>query len=100
MARPVPVKESSAGGNIAPLRASFLRHLHAEKRSPSTRVTYVKAIDQLDAFLDASGMPTAVADNSREHVEHFLVSLQERGMRPATVSQRYRSLQRFFPDQL
>ena len=41
-------------------------------------------------------MPTDVAHISREHVEHFLVSLQERGMRPATVSQRYRSLQQFF----
>ena len=73
-----------------------MRHLHAENRSPSTRVTYAKAVDQFDAFLGASGMPTDVGDISREHVEHFLVSLQERGMRPATVSQRYRSLQQFF----
>ena len=47
---PVPATESSASGNIAPLRASFLRHLHAENRRPSTRTTYAKAIDQLDAF--------------------------------------------------
>ncbi len=79
---PVPAADSSAPGNIAPLRASFLRHLHAEDRSPSTRTTYAKAIDQLDAFLAASGMPTDVADVSREHIEHFLVSLQQRGMRP------------------
>lgn len=93
---PAPVADSSAPGNIAPLRASFLRHLHAENRSPSTRVTYAKAVDQLDAFLKAAGMPINVADISREHIEHFLVGLQERGMRPATVSQRYRSLQQFF----
>lgn len=93
---PVPVADSSAPGNIAPLRASFLRHLHAENRSPSTRTTYAKAIDQLDGFLLATGMPSDVADLTREHIEHFLVSLQERGMRPATVSQRYRSLQQFF----
>jgi site-specific recombinase XerD len=91
-----PVADSSATGDIPPLRASFLRHLHAENRSPSTRTTYAKAIDQLDAFLAASGMPTDVAAISREHIEHFLVALQERGMRPATVSQRYRSLQQFF----
>ena len=88
--------DSSASCGIAPLRGSFLRHLHAENRSPSTRSTYAKAIDQLDDFLASSGMPTEVAALTREHVEHFLVSLQERGMRPATVSQRYRSLQQFF----
>lgn len=93
---PVPVADSNAVGNIAPLRASFLRHLHAENRSPSTRTTYAKAIDQLDAFLSSSGMPTAVEDVTREHLEHFLIALQDRGMRPATVSQRYRSLQQFF----
>lgn len=93
---PVPVADSSAPGNIVPLRASFLRHLHAENRSASTRTTYAKAIDQLDAFLSASRMPTEVADVTREHLEPFLVSLRQRGMRPAIVSQRYRSLQQFF----
>jgi site-specific recombinase XerD len=88
--------DSSAVVGIAPLRASFLRHLHAENKAPSTRTTYAKAIDQFAAFLDASGMPTDPAAIRREHVEHFLVGMQERGMRPATVSQRYRSLQQFF----
>jgi hypothetical protein len=41
----VQAPDSSARGNIAPLRDSFLRHLHAENRSPSTRTTYAKAID-------------------------------------------------------
>jgi len=93
---PVSIADSSAVGNIPPLRASFLRHLHAENRTPSTRTTYAKAIDQLAAFLAASGMPLDVADLAREHIEHFLVSLHERGLRPATVSQRHRSLQQFF----
>jgi site-specific recombinase XerC len=90
------VADSNAPGDIAPLRASFLRHLHAENRTPSTRTTYAKAIDQLDAFLRNSGMPTDAAGVTREHIEHFLISLQERALRPATVSQRYRSLQQFF----
>lgn len=88
--------DSSAVGDIVPLRDSFLRHLHAENKAPSTRVTYAKAIDQFAAFLGAQGMPTSVGAIHREHIEHFLVDLQGRGMRPATVSQRYRSLQQFF----
>ncbi|MFN2483954.1 MAG: hypothetical protein ABR509_03335 [Candidatus Limnocylindria bacterium] len=63
---PVPRADYTASGEIAPLRASFLRHLHAENRSPSTRTTYAKAIDQLDAFLHHTGMPTDVAGLTRE----------------------------------
>ena len=62
-----------------------------------SRVTYAKAVDQLSAFLVEHGMPVRVDAIRREHLESFLVSLQEeRGLRPATVSQRYRSLQQFF----
>ena len=93
---PVLVADSSAIGDVAPLCASFLRHLHAENRTPATRTTYAKAIDQLATFLAVSGMPSQVEAIRREHIEHFLVALHERGMRPATVSQRYRSLQQFF----
>jgi|SRR5215207_4530732 len=41
-------------------------------------------------------MPTDVAAIHREHVEAFLIDLQENGRRPATVAQRFRSLQQFF----
>lgn len=81
--------------DIAVNLASFARHLRAENKSPSTVVTYSKAVMQLDDYLAAQGMPRAVADIHREHVESFLVDLQER-MKPATVSQRFRSLQQFF----
>jgi len=93
---PSQAPDSSAVGDIVPLRNSFLRHLHAENKAPSTRVTYAKAIDQFADFLAEQGMPGYAAAITREHIEHFLVGLQERGMRPATVSQRYRSLQQFF----
>jgi site-specific recombinase XerD len=93
---PTQKQESSAAPDIAANQASFARHLRAENKAPSTITTYAKAIDQLDAYLGSVGMPRAVAAIHREHVEAFLVSLQERGARPATVSQRYRSLQQFF----
>lgn len=41
-------------------------------------------------------MPQIVASIRREHIEAFLVDLQDRGHRPATVSQRFRSMQQFF----
>jgi len=97
MARaPISAPESRAAGDFAPLRSSFVRHLRAENKSPSTVVTYTKAIDQLAAFLASSGMPTAVSAVTREHVEAFLISRQVQGFRPATVAQRIRSLQQFF----
>ncbi|HYM53575.1 MAG TPA: tyrosine-type recombinase/integrase [Candidatus Dormibacteraeota bacterium] len=93
---PSPVTDSTDLAAIGPLRDSFLRHLTAENKSPSTRVTYAAAIDQLAVFLDEAGMPRDVATIRREHVESFLVSLQERGYRPSSVANRYRSLQQFF----
>jgi len=74
---------------------AFERHLRAENKAPSTITTYRKACDQLAAFLDARGMP-GLTGLRREHIEAFLVDLQERGARPATVAQRYRSLQQLF----
>jgi site-specific recombinase XerC len=93
---PPQVADSTGSGNLVPLAASFDRHLHAENKAPSTRVTYAKAIDQFIAYLAGVGMPLSAEALTREHVESFLVDLHQRGMRPATVSQRYRSLQQFF----
>jgi site-specific recombinase XerC len=75
---------------------AFSRHLDAEGKSPLTIEAYGKATDQLEAFLRAQGMPLAVSSLTREHVESFLIELRRRGLRPATISQRYRSLQQFF----
>ena len=53
--------------------AAFQRHLRAEKKAPSTIVTYAKAVDQLAAFLGRQGMPQTVGGVRREHVEAFLI---------------------------
>lgn len=84
--------DHSVGGAIGPLRDSFLRHLAAENRSPSTRVTYGAAIDLLSTFL---ADPDVAAIRSSD-VESFLIDLRQRGQRPATLANRYRSLQQFF----
>lgn len=96
MARtPLPEADSSAAVVVGPLRDSFLRHLAAENRSPSTRITYAAAIDLLAAFTAAAGMPE-LTELRREHIEAFLVDLGQRGQRPATLANRYRSLQQFY----
>jgi site-specific recombinase XerD len=77
-------------------RASFVRHLRAENKSPRTVETYLDAVDRFHSFLVERGMPTAVGAIRREHIEIWLVELTERGQRPATVSNRYRSLHSFF----
>jgi site-specific recombinase XerD len=78
------------------LRASFQLHLRAENKSTKTLETYSDALDQLTAFLERTGMPREIGSVRREHVEAFLVSLQEAGRSPATVNNRYRGLQAFF----
>ena len=86
MARtPIPEVDSSAATIVGPLRDSFLRHLAAENRSPSTRITYAAAIDLLATFTAAAGMPELI-ELRREHIEAFLVDLGERGQRPATLA--------------
>jgi site-specific recombinase XerD len=74
---------------------AFERHLRAENKAPETTTTDRKACDQLAAFLDSRGMPP-LASPRREHIEAFLVNLQEHGAAAATVAQRYRSIQQLF----
>jgi site-specific recombinase XerD len=93
---PISASESSVGGDVLPNLDSFTRHLRAENKAPATITTYAKAIVQLDAYLAGAGMPMLVGSIRREHIEAFLIDLQEHGRRPATVSQRFRSLQQFF----
>jgi len=93
-ARPDSIAEPDVLDNLA----SFTRHLRAENKAPSTIVTYSKAVEQFETFLaePRRRRPRRVADVRREDVEAFLVDRQDAGMRPATLSQRFRSLQQFF----
>lgn len=77
------------------LRDAFTESLKARNRSRSTIKNYREAIDQLAAFLTGRGMPREVGAIRREHVEAFLNDQFAHGLRPATVANRYRSLQQF-----
>jgi site-specific recombinase XerD len=75
---------------------SYRRHLRAENKSPATIATYLNALQRFAAFLAARGMPTAIDGVRREHIEAFLVDLDERGAAAASVNLYYRSLQPFW----
>ncbi len=80
---------------IDTLRPSFLRALKAAGRSPRTMQSYDETAHQFARFLAEHGMPEAVANIRREHVEAWIVHLLE-VHRPATAALRFKSLQQLF----
>ncbi len=82
-------------GHLADLIPSWERSLRAANKAPRTRQGYAEAARRLNAFLEANGMPTEVAKLRREHVEHFIDHLVQ-AYKPATASNRFRSLQQLF----
>jgi site-specific recombinase XerD len=82
--------------NLEFLLVSFDRSLRAEGRAERTRQSYWEGVSQFGTFLRDSGRSDDIAAISRGDVESFLVRLREEGKSPATVSNRFRSLARFF----
>lgn len=82
--------------DLSVLLPDWRRHLRASNRAALTIESYLKAGEGLLEFLRTTGMPTAVHDVTREHIEAHLVSMHERGLAPATVAKHYRSLQQLF----
>jgi site-specific recombinase XerD len=82
-------------GELTPLLASWRLHLEAANLSARTIRAYTDDSALFARFLAERGMPTAVADIHREHVEAFIVAQLERTA-PASAATRYRSLQQFF----
>ncbi|MDO8670085.1 MAG: tyrosine-type recombinase/integrase, partial [Dehalococcoidia bacterium] len=74
---------------------AFQRSLRAENSSPKTVETYSEALTLLAGFLRGKGMPTNPANLTREHVEEFISDLLQT-RKPATASNRFKSLQRYF----
>lgn len=91
---PTSSAESTAG-DLDYHAQGFELTLASRRRSRNTIKSYLAAVEQLDAFLTARGMPRDVANIRREHLESFIVD-QDRRLRPASVANRYRSLQQFF----
>ena len=73
----------------------FLLALGAGGRKGKTLHIYEESIRMLSDFARNLGLPS-LATMDRTHVRHWLTSLHQKGNKPATVSVRYRSLNRFF----
>jgi site-specific recombinase XerD len=87
----------AAPADLDMFHRSFVRSLRAQNRSPGTIEVYGLAIERFTAFLsEQPGGPSTTAEIGRRHVEDFLAALANQGLAGATLSQRYRSLHRFF----
>ena len=101
----MPTKKATNRAESAPSKApgsfrvfvdSFRRSLLAENKAPRTIKTYMEALGLFGEFLAEQGMPTELYGIRREHIEAFIADLLDRGQKPATAANRYRSLQAFF----
>ena len=76
-------------------RASFARHLRAANKSPHTIQSYLETLDQFNRLLAEQGMPRSITGIRREHVESWIVALQDgKGRkgpqyRPSSVANRF-----------
>lgn len=100
---PKPTAAAPLTGSYPLLVASWKRALLAENRAPRTVETYLQATAELRRYLDAAGMPTDPAAISAEHLRAFFGDLLTRPhartgqpLKPATASNRFKSLQVFF----
>ena len=73
----------------------FILALGAGGRKAKTLTIYEDSIRMLSVFAQSLGLP-GLATMDRTHIRHWLISLHQKGNKPATVSVRYRSLNRFF----
>lgn len=89
--------------DLRELLPDWKRHLRAANKAPSTITSYLLIAQEFLAFLLDSGMPTSASAITREHIEHYLVHLQERPhkrtgkpLSAANIAKHYRSLQQLF----
>ena len=76
------------------LRGYFLA-LGAEGRKDKTLVTCQESLDQLRTFARREELPPLIA-LERDHLRAWLLELRKKGNKPATLSVRYRAVNRFY----
>ncbi|MEX0625574.1 MAG: tyrosine-type recombinase/integrase [Chloroflexota bacterium] len=81
---------------LASTRNEWISHLRGLNRSPQTIALYLRALDGLDRFLTEQGMPRALRAIRREHLEAWMVAMQDRGLAPSHVSILFRAVRPFF----
>lgn len=80
-------------GLVTDLLDSWARHLRAKNRSHATIESYRADVAHLRAHL---GPDVELEDVTRAQIEDFLVACLDRGLAPATVARRFRSLQQLY----
>jgi site-specific recombinase XerD len=95
--------QAPALDDLRELLPDFRRHLKAKNKAPNTIDSYLKIAGEFVEFLVGKGMPTSASAVKLEHVETYIVEMQERPnartgkpLSPAYVAKHYRSLQQFF----
>jgi site-specific recombinase XerD len=96
MARTTTEAAIVGGPTIASTRDYWTLHLRSEGRADRTILTYQNALAKLDAFLEERGMPRELRAIRREHLEAWIVDMQDRGLQPGTISIRFRAIRPFF----
>jgi site-specific recombinase XerD len=86
----------ATGPTIASTRDFWEVHLSSEGKATRTIATYLYWLDDLDAFLASQGMPAELTAIRREHLEAYIVNLQQRGLAASSVSIAFRSLRPYF----
>lgn len=80
---------------IEEMLVSWTRSLRARNRAPKTITTYSDAVRVLAEHQARNGLPVAVQDITRRHLEAFITDQLE-SLKVTSVNNRYRSLQQFF----
>jgi len=75
--------------------AWFLQSLRASRRAFGTIAVYVGTVHEYDKFAKSNGLPRALHEIEREHVEQFLLDQLTR-LRPASAASRFAGLRAFF----
>jgi site-specific recombinase XerD len=82
---------TTVGGDLHDQVKWFARHLRRANRAPRTISTYVEDATELASHLAERN----AVDLVQRDIESYLDSLWDRGLQPATVAKRYRSIQQF-----
>ena len=82
-------------GDIRALEQSWRVSLEASNKSGNSDAIYSSALELFAKFLLDRGMPIAASAITGEHVESFLVWMQQEGYKPASVRNRYTGIQQF-----
>jgi site-specific recombinase XerD len=91
----VPISMAESTADLALHATGFELSLRATHKAPNTIKSYLASVVLLDDYLASKGMPRAVENIRREHVESFQSDQLER-LRPASAGVRHRSLKVFF----